>query len=273
MSDIYLLLVVVILGVVEGLIEFLFVFSIGYMIIVGYLLGFEGDIVNIFEVVIQLGLIFVVVVMFWCCLFGLIGIYFGKLLVYEGQGSGCLLFIYIFFGMIFVVVMGLIFYDIIKFLFNLVNVMYVLIVGGVLLIVVEVLKLKQLCVVGIDDMIYCQVFVIGCFQCLVLWSGFFCLGVIIFGGMLMGVSCYVVLEFFFLLVVLMMMGVIVLDVYKSIGFLNMGDVLMFVVGFVMVFIVVLIVIKIFLQLIKWILFILFVIYCFIVVVVVYVVFF
>lgn len=52
MSDMYLLLIVVILGVVEGLIEFLLVFSMGYMIIVGYLLGFEGDMVKIFEVVI-----------------------------------------------------------------------------------------------------------------------------------------------------------------------------------------------------------------------------
>lgn len=202
--------------------------------------------VKIFEVVIQLGLILVVVVMFWWCLFGLIGIYFGCLLQYEGESKGCLMLIYILLGMILVVVLGLLFYDMIKLLFNLINVMYVLVVGGLLLIVVECLKLKELCVLGFDDMIYCQVFMIGCFQCLVLWLGFFCFGVIILGGMLMGVSCYVVFEFLFLLVVLMMMGVMVFDFYKSWGFLISGDILMFVVGFIIVFVVVLIVIKIFL---------------------------
>ncbi len=56
MSDIHSLLVAAILGVVEGLTEFLPVSSTGHMIIVGHLLGFEGDTANTFEVVIQLGL-------------------------------------------------------------------------------------------------------------------------------------------------------------------------------------------------------------------------
>ena len=75
------------------------------------------------------------------------------------------------------------------------------------------------------------------------------------------------------LAVPMMMGATVLDVYKSIGFLNMGDVPMFAVGFVMAFIVALIAIKTFLQLIKRISFIPFAIYRFIVAAAVYVVFF
>lgn len=54
MSDIHSLLVAAILGVVEGLTEFLPVSSTGHMIIVGHLLGFEGDTANTFEVVIQL---------------------------------------------------------------------------------------------------------------------------------------------------------------------------------------------------------------------------
>lgn len=55
MSDIHSLLVAAILGVVEGLTEFLPVSSTGHMIIVGHLLGFEGDTAETFEVVIQLG--------------------------------------------------------------------------------------------------------------------------------------------------------------------------------------------------------------------------
>ena len=88
MSDIHSLLVAAILGVVEGLTEFLPVSSTGHMIIVGHLLGFEGETANTFEVVIQLGSILAVVVMFWRRLFGLIGIHFGKPPEHEGQGSG-----------------------------------------------------------------------------------------------------------------------------------------------------------------------------------------
>ena len=171
MSDIHSLLVAAILGVVEGVTEFLPVSSTGHMIIVGHLLGFEGDTANTFEVVIQLGSILAVVVMFWRRLFGLIGIHFGKPPAHEGQGSGRLSLIHILLGMIPAVVMGLIFHDTIKSLFNPVNVMYALIVGGVLLIAAEVLKPKQPRAVGIDDKTYRQAFVIGCFQCLALWPG------------------------------------------------------------------------------------------------------
>lgn len=87
MSDMHSLLVAAILGVVEGLTEFLPVSSTGHMIIVGHLLGFEGDTAKTFEVVIQLGSILAVVVMFWRRLFGLIGIHFGKA-PHEGTGKG-----------------------------------------------------------------------------------------------------------------------------------------------------------------------------------------
>ncbi len=186
MSDIHSLLVAAILGVVEGLTEFLPVSSTGHMIIVGHLLGFEGDTANTFEVVIQLGSILAVVVMFWRSLFGLIGIHFSRPPEHEGIGSARLSLIHILLGMIPAVVMGLIFHDTIKSLFNPVNVMYALIVGGVLLIAAEVLKPKQPRAVGIDDMTYRQAFVIGCFQCLALWPGFSRSGATISGGMLMG---------------------------------------------------------------------------------------
>ena len=88
MSDMHSLLVAAILGVVEGLTEFLPVSSTGHMIIVGHLLGFEGDTAKTFEVVIQLGSILAVVVMFWRRLFGLIGIHFGRLPQREGEGKG-----------------------------------------------------------------------------------------------------------------------------------------------------------------------------------------
>ncbi|MFE4112961.1 MULTISPECIES: undecaprenyl-diphosphate phosphatase [Kosakonia] len=272
MGDMHSLLVAAILGVVEGLTEFLPVSSTGHMIIVGHLLGFEGDTAKTFEVVIQLGSILAVVVMFWRRLFGLIGIHFGKQ-PHEGTGTGRLTLIHILLGMIPAVVLGLVFHDTIKLLFNPLNVTYALVVGGVLLIAAEVLKPKVPRAQGVDDMTYRQAFMIGCFQCLALWPGFSRSGATISGGMLMGVSRYAASEFSFLLAVPMMMGATVLDLYKSMGFLTVGDIPMFAVGFITAFIVALIAIKTFLELIKHISFIPFAIYRFVVAAAVYLVFF
>ncbi|STP17610.1 undecaprenyl pyrophosphate phosphatase [Escherichia coli] len=172
MSDMHSLLIAAILGVVEGLTEFLPVSSTGHMIIVGHLLGFEGDTAKTFEVVIQLGSILAVVVMFWRRLFGLIGIHFGRPLQHEGESKGRLTLIHILLGMIPAVVLGLLFHDTIKSLFNPINVMYALVVGGLLLIAAECLKPKEPRAPGLDDMTYRQAFMIGCFQCLALWPGF-----------------------------------------------------------------------------------------------------
>ncbi len=205
MTDMHSLLVAAILGIVEGLTEFLPVSSTGHMIIVGHLLGFEGDTAKTFEVVIQLGSILAVVVMFWRRLFGLIGIHFGHP-PHEGVGKGRLSLIHILLGMVPAVVLGLVFHDFIKSLFNPINVMYALVVGGVLLIIAEVLKPKEPKAPGLDDMTYRQAFFIGCFQCLALWPGFSRSGATISGGMLVGVSRYAASEFSFLLAVPMMMG-------------------------------------------------------------------
>lgn len=272
MSDLPTLAIAAILGVVEGLTEFLPVSSTGHMIIVGHLLGFEGQTAETFEVVIQLGSILAVVVMFWRRLFGLIGIHFGRPPEHEGVGKGRLSLIHILLGMIPAVVLGLVLHDAIKSLFNPVNVMYALVVGGVLLIAAECLKPKVPSAVGVDDITYRQAFMIGCFQCLALWPGFSRSGATISGGMLMGVSRYAASEFSFLLAVPMMMGATALDLYKSIGFLTMGDLPMFAVGFVTAFIVALIAIKTFLQLIKRISFIPFAIYRFVVAAVVFFIF-
>ncbi len=271
MTDMHSLLVAAILGIVEGLTEFLPVSSTGHMIIVGHLLGFEGDTAKTFEVVIQLGSILAVVVMFWRRLFGLIGIHFGHP-PHEGLGKGRLSLIHILLGMVPAVVLGLVFHDFIKSLFNPINVMYALVVGGVLLIAAELLKPKEPKALGLDDMTYRQAFFIGCFQCLALWPGFSRSGATISGGMLVGVSRYAASEFSFLLAVPMMIGATALDLYKSMGFLTMADLPMFAVGFVTAFVVALVAIKTFLHLIKRISFIPFAIYRFIVAAAVYAVF-
>ena len=136
------------------------------------------------------------------------------------------------------VVVGLVLHDQIKTLFNPINVMYALVVGGVLLLAAEYLKPKQRNIidahrfrlfwlkvlscqqqhttyhqgvhhvdrikpkqpkaVGVDDITYRQALMIGCFQCLALWPGFSRSGATISGGMLMGVSRYAASEFSFI---------------------------------------------------------------------------
>lgn len=271
MTDLHSLLIAFILGVVEGLTEFLPVSSTGHMIIVGHWLGFVDEKAKTFEVIIQLGSILAVVVVFWRRLFGLIGIHFGEV-PHEGQTSGRLKLTHILLAMIPAVVLGLVFHDVIKSLFYPHNVMYALVVGGFLLLAAEWLKPKNPRAVGLDDITHRQAFMIGCFQCLALWPGFSRSGATISGGMLVGVSRYAASEFSFILAVPMMMGATVLDLYKSWSFLSLSDVPMFAVGFLTAFIVALIAIKTFLTVIKRISFVPFAIYRFIVAGVVYMVF-
>nr|WP_238483011.1 undecaprenyl-diphosphate phosphatase [Rahnella perminowiae] len=266
------LLVAAILGVVEGLTEFLPVSSTGHLIIVGNLLGFTGDTSKSFEVVIQLGSILAVVVMFWRRLFSMLGLHFGKPPVHEGTGFRRLNLLHIILGMVPATVVGLLLHSQIKTLFEPKYVMYSLVVGGILLIAAELLKPKKPRAEGVDDITYVQAFMIGVFQCLALWPGFSRSGATISGGMLMGISRFAASEFSFLLAVPMMMGATALDLYKSYSFLNMSDLPMFVTGFVSAFIVALIAIKTFLAVIKRISFIPFAIYRFFVAIAVYFVF-
>ncbi|AML56848.1 Undecaprenyl-diphosphatase [Serratia rubidaea] len=273
MADMHSLFVAFVLGVVEGLTEFLPVSSTGHMIIVGEWLGFTGDKAKTFEVIIQLGSILAVVVMFWRRLFGLIGIHFGgKPVAHEGHTPGHLKLTHILLAMAPAVVLGLLFHEVIKSLFEPKNVMYALVVGGVLLLTAEWLKPKKPRAVGLDDITHRQAFMIGCFQCLALWPGFSRSGATISGGMLVGVSRYAASEFSFILAVPMMIGASGLDLYKSLHFLTLADLPMFVVGFVTAFLVALVAIKTFLTLIKRISFVPFAIYRFIVAAAVYVVF-
>ena len=63
--DLIFIIKAIIIAIVEGLTEFIPVSSTGHMILVGNLIGFKGDFVDMFEVVIQLGAILAVVVLYW----------------------------------------------------------------------------------------------------------------------------------------------------------------------------------------------------------------
>ena len=103
-------------------------------------------------------------------------------------------------------VLGTAFHDFIKSLFAPKNVMYALVVGGLLLLAAEWLKPKKPSAEGLDDITYRRAFMIGCFQCTALWPGFSRSGSTIAGGMLVGVNRYAASEFSFITAVPMMIG-------------------------------------------------------------------
>lgn len=262
------LFIAFILGVVEGLTEFLPVSSTGHMIIVGYLLGFEGEKAATFEVIIQLGSILAVVVVFWRKMLGLIGIELGEK---RGENQPHLSLIHIILGMIPASILGLLFHSQIKSLFSPEMVMYALVAGGILLLLAEKFR-PQVKAHTLDQISYKQAFAIGAFQCLALWPGFSRSGATISGGLFMGVGRQAAAEYSFILAVPMMMGATVLDLYKSLNFLSRDDLPLFAVGFVTAFVVALLAIKLFLNLIQKISFVPFAIYRFVVAIAVYFVF-
>jgi undecaprenyl-diphosphatase len=234
-------LIGLILGIVEGLTEFLPVSSTGHMILVANLLGFEGEKAKTFEVVVQLGSIMAVVVIFWKRLWTLVG-------VGRKKSGAHLNLLHIFLGMLPAGALGFLFHDKIKeILFGPGPVVIGLIAGGILMVVAEKFS-KRSTARTLDEVTYKQAFTIGLFQCLALWPGFSRSGSTISGGLLAGVSHTAAAEFTFILAVPMMFAASGLDLIKSWNHLSAADIPLFAVGFIAAFVVAMLAIVSFLKL-------------------------
>lgn len=234
----------IIMGFVEGLTEFLPVSSTGHLILTGQLLNFNGDVAKTFEIVIQLGSILAVVVVYWRRFVDLI------IGVFSKTNRNGLNLLHIILAMIPAVILGLVLHDFIKnALFSPSTVVVGLIAGGILMIIAENKKGKQM-TVTLDKVSYRQAFVIGIYQCLALWPGFSRSGSTISGGLLVGTNHKVAAEFSFIVAVPMMIAASGLDLLKSYKELSSHDVPLFLIGFIAAFIVALIAIKVFLNLIS-----------------------
>lgn len=272
MTDMSLLFIAFILGIVEGLTEFLPVSSTGHMIIVGSILGFTGKKAEAFEVIIQLGAIMAVVVVFWRRLLMLAGTFVSPLAHKNKTPARQLTWLHVLLAMAPAVILGLLLHDVIKTLFNLQSVAYALVAGAILLLIAEWSKAKNPQTTLLDNMTYRQAFVIGCFQCLALWPGFSRSGATISGAMLMGMSRYTASEFSFILAVPVMLGASGLSLYRNLDILTADDLPMFITGFITAFIVALMTVNAFLALTRRISFIPFVIWRFAVAAGIYLVF-
>ncbi len=248
----------IIMGIIEGLTEFLPVSSTGHMILTAYLLGLNenSEQVKTFEIVVQLGAVLAVVVLYWRKFIDILktipDVFRGN--VKQGNGTTTprrLNILHIALAMLPAVVVGLILHDVIKkYLFGPQTVVYSLVIGGLLMIYAEWRKGRTAGEMSVDDITYKQAFGIGLFQCLALWPGFSRSGSTISGGILLGVSHTAAAEFTFLVSVPVMFGATGLDLYKSAQYLSMDDFGFFAAGFIAAFLVAIVAIKTFLNLLK-----------------------
>ena len=234
-----LLITAVILGIVEGLTEFLPVSSTGHLIIAGNLLNFNDDKAKVFEIVIQLGAVLGVV---WDYRARLSRLVTGLRLKHEHQ---CALNLFIAF--LPAAIAGLLLHSFITaHLFNPTSVAAALIVGGILILIIERLPLRAR-VHSIERLTALDSFKIGMAQTLSLFPGVSRAGATIMGGLLSGLSRTTATEFSFFLAMPIMFAATFYELFKNIDLLRMDDIPLFAVGFVTSFVTALAVVKVFLK--------------------------
>ncbi|MDH4027913.1 MAG: undecaprenyl-diphosphate phosphatase [Nitrospirota bacterium] len=232
----------IILGIVEGITEFLPVSSTGHLILAGDMLGFTGDIAKTFEVFIQLGAILAVVWLYREKVSSSI-----KGIGSEKTNRFLLNLLIAFLPAAF---LGFAAHSFIKkHLFNPVTVACALIAGGIAIFVIE-RTAKKTVVHDVDDVSYKQALGIGLAQTLALFPGVSRAGATIMGAMCIGLERKAATEFSFFLAIPTMFAATSYDLLKNLHSLSMADLPVFAVGFIVSFFSALIVIKAFLGFVK-----------------------
>jgi undecaprenyl-diphosphatase len=229
----------IILGVVEGLTEFLPVSSTGHLLLLGHFLGFESN-GKSFEVLVQLGAILAIML-----------VYFRRLLdIAMRLGSDPLarrFVLGVLVAFLPAAVIGALAHGFIKtVLFNPVLVCTSLIAGGLVLMVVDELELevKHEDATRFPLSMYLK---IGLVQCLAMIPGVSRSGSTIVGAMLLGASKRAAAEFSFFLAMPTMAGAFAYDLLKNYKTLTFDDTMLIVVGFIAAFCSALLVVRLFLD--------------------------
>lgn len=227
-----------IIGLVEGITEWLPVSSTGHMILVKEFIHFDlsEEFSNMFLVVIQLAAILAVVILFWDKLFPWTG---GK--SRQQKRETFQLWLKVIIGCLPAAVIGLPFNDFFDSLETPMVVAATLIIYGVIFIVLEYFNEgKQFPIRNTRNMSYLTAFLIGCFQCLALVPGTSRSGATILGAMLLGVSRTAAAEFSFFLSAPVMFGASLLKVVKFMGtgyVLSGNEMMILVIGCVSAFVI------------------------------------
>lgn len=203
------LLTVIILGVVEGVTEFLPVSSTGHLILATKLLGYDAERWALFNVVIQLGAILAIAVLYWRTIWTVVS---GVL---RGEAGAIRFVRNILVAFIPAAVIGLALHKRIEALLGNAEVVAVaLVVGGVAILLVERLA-KPGTVRGVADVPLPTVIAIGFIQCLAMVPGVSRSGATILGALSLGVERRTAAEFSFFLAIPTMLGASALEIFKN----------------------------------------------------------
>ncbi len=232
--------IAVILGIVEGVTEYLPISSTGHMILVGDWLGFTGPRASVFEVFIQLGAILSVLVIYKEKFIRMARQYRCWNLLkpdnWRRTDTGLTL-AHVAAGIVPVMGIGYLMHSLIKeYLFSVGTVVIGLAVGGLFLLLAEQSKIRVVCD-DVEKMTVMQAFFVGAFQILALWPGFSRSGSTIAGGLFLGLSRKAAADYSFIIAVPVMVVACFYDLFKSFDLLDSNDLLMIAVGFVTAFIV------------------------------------
>jgi undecaprenyl-diphosphatase len=228
-----LLLIAALLGLVEGLTEFLPVSSTGHLILAGSLLNFTGPKAQVFEIVIQTGAIFAVIGVYWARLNHTAVAVFAP----RQKGRDARRFaLNVAIGFLPAVVLGLLFGKMIKaHLFTPVVVAATFILGGFVILWAERARKSAVRVQQVEDMTMLDALKVGVVQCLALIPGTSRSGATIIGGMLMGLSRKAATEFSFFLAIPTLIGAGAYSLYKERALLSLSDLPLFAVGLLVSF--------------------------------------
>lgn len=246
------LLKAVLIGIVEGITEWLPISSTGHMILVDEFvkLNVSPEFLELFLVVIQLGAIMAVPVLFW----NKLNPFSKKKSEAERKSTWSLLF-KVVVGVLPAAVIGFLFDDLLdKYLYNYIVVAIALIVYGVIFIFIEKMQSgKRYRIEDVNDLTYKDALIIGAFQMLSLIPGTSRSGSTIIGGMLTGVSRVASAEFSFFMAIPIMLGASLLKIVKFVmaGFSATGtEIAILLVGMFVSFIVSLFSIKFLMDFVK-----------------------
>jgi undecaprenyl-diphosphatase len=229
----------VILGLVEGVTEFIPVSSTGHLILASRWLGESGEAAKTFDIFIQLGAILAVVWLYRARLARAI-------LDARARPESRRFILNLVIAFLPAAIVGFLAHDWIKArLFTPTVVAAALVVGGLLILLIERLRPRER-VAAVDDLAPSTALGIGLAQVLSLIPGTSRSGATIMGGYALGLSRRAATEFSFFLSIPVMFAATLFDLVKSRGALTAGDTPAFAVGFIVAFVSALVVVKAFL---------------------------
>jgi undecaprenyl-diphosphatase len=221
--DIALWVKAAIMGIVEGLTEFLPISSTGHLILTGSLLGFHDDKSKVFDIAIQTGAIVAVIIVYWQRL--------RETMLGIGNDAKAQRFA-INVGIAFfpAVVLGLLFGKAIKAnLFTPVVVATAFIVGALIILWAE-RRSTMARIQSVDEMTPMDALKVGLVQCFAMIPGTSRSGATIIGGMLLGMSRKAATDFSFFLAIPTLIGAGAYSLFKERALLSVADIPMFAIG-------------------------------------------